>query len=98
MSGGAGVGVVAWMGGVEGELELSRGDIEMFSGSMGEAFFFFLIPPTAVSSEGQVPRTLKCSTAWRAASCRAAFLDEKRLEMEPKGWSSPSMVMIQEKR
>ena len=52
------MGVVAWMGGVEGELELSRGDIEMFSGSMGEAFFLFRMPPTAVSSEGQVPRAL----------------------------------------
>ena len=92
------MGVVAWMGGVEGELELSSGDIETISESVSWAFFFFLIPPTAVSSVGQIPRLLKCSTAWRAASCRAAFFEEKRLEMEPKGWSSPSMVMMQEKR
>ena len=93
------MGVVAWIGGVEGELELSSsGDIDTVSGSMGEAFFLLRMPPTAVSSVGQVPRILKCSTAWRAASCRAAFLEENRFEMEPKGWSSPSMVMIQEKR
>ena len=68
MPGGAGVGVVDWMGGVEGELELSSGDIETVSGSTVEAFFLFRMPPTAVSSVGQVPRALKYSTAWRAAS------------------------------
>lgn len=83
---------------VEVELSGVEPDIDTVSGSMGAPFFFFRMPPTAVSSEGHVPRALKCSTAWRAASCLVAFLDEKRFEMEPKGWSSPSMVMMQEKR
>lgn len=48
----------------EEEKEEEGGD-----GDGREAFeaFFFLIPPMGVSW-GQVPRALKCSTAWRAAS------------------------------
>lgn len=50
-----------WMG--ERMEEEEEGD----GGEAGFDCFFFLMPPMRVSW-GQVPRALKCSTAWRAAS------------------------------
>lgn len=58
----------------------------------------FLMPPTSVASEGQVPMDLKCATAWLAASWRAAFLEECSEAREPKGSEWPSILMRQAKR
>ena len=72
--------------------------VDASSGSVGcGAAFFFLMPPTEVTSEGHTPWDLKYDTAWRAASCRAAFLEGESVEREPKGVAWPSMVRRQVK-
>lgn len=60
-----------------------------------EALFFlrFFIPPASLASLGQRPWSLKCWTAQRAAWRRAAFLEEWRVDLEPKSW--PDMVTTQ---
>jgi hypothetical protein len=62
------------------------------------ADFFLRMPPTSVKASGHVPCALKCSTAQRAASWRAAFLEPCSEVREPKGDGSPSISRRQAKR